>query len=77
MSPQRPRRFLTALLVTYTVLLLGIGLNLALFWRVGEMADLSDIVRRQRRDGSIYNGLMRGFGEYKYSAYRAAAPAVV
>jgi hypothetical protein len=38
---------------------------------------LDDIIARQRRDGAIYNGLSIAFADYKYAAYRAAAPRIV
>lgn len=77
MSQSRPRRFLAALLCIYALLVAGLGLNLALLWRLGELADLNDIVQRQRRDGSIYNGLSHSFADYKYAASQATVPTVV
>jgi hypothetical protein len=72
-----PRRFLISLLAVYAVLLLAIGVNYAVLWRAGELESLDDIIARQRRDGAIYNGLSIAFADYKYAAYRAAAPRIV
>jgi len=77
MSKTSSRSFLVPLLAIYALLLLAIGINLVVFWRVGEMVGIDEIVRLQRQDGAVYNGLKHSFADYKYAAYRQAEPEIV
>ena len=73
----RARQFLGPLLVVYAMLMGALGINYAVLWRAGELLGIDEIIARQHRDGAIYNALSIGFADYKYAAYRAAAPQIV
>jgi hypothetical protein len=73
----RARQFLGPLLVVYAMLMGALGINYAVLWRAGELLGLDEIIALQHRDGAIYNALSIGFADYKYAAYRAAAPQIV
>jgi hypothetical protein len=73
----RARQFLGSLLAMYAILMVALGINYALLWRAGELLGVDEIIARQHRDGAIYNALSISFADYKYAAYRAAAPWIV
>jgi hypothetical protein len=73
----RPRRFLAALVTIYATLMVAIAVNYAVLWRAEELLSIDEILARQRHNGALYNALSIAFADYKYAAYRAAAPRIV